>query len=152
MEDVSVMTSSGTALKLLWHHQLGHCSDEKLANAHKHAAGVPKFTSTHNVLENCPVCIVTKMKCHTRGSESTREAIQPFQGFSVDFAFAGQRSKDKNAVVDFVGHGGETCYTLLTNHCTEKLCRTTRTSKVPPIAWLQRFFCQHVPEHDPKDD
>ena len=56
VQDVSVMTLSGTGLKLLWHLWLGHCSDEKLANTHKFAEGVPKFTSTHNIMVNCPVC------------------------------------------------------------------------------------------------
>ena len=94
VQDFSVMTLSGTGLKLLWHQRLGHCSDEKLANANKFADGVPKFTSTHNIMENCPVCLAAKMKYRARGTDTTRRAIQPFQGLSIDFAFAGQRSKD----------------------------------------------------------
>jgi hypothetical protein len=101
---------------------------------------------------NCPACLAAKMKNRAKGSESSRKATQPFQGFSIDFAFAGQRSKDKNTAVDFVGHGGETCYILLTDHFTEKLCGATRILKVPPVAWLRRFFLQHIPEHDPKSD
>jgi hypothetical protein len=62
------------------------------------------------------------------------------------------RSKDKNTAVYFVGYGGETCYILLTDHFTEKLHRTTRISKVPPVAWLRRFFRQHIPKHHPKDN
>jgi hypothetical protein len=46
-------------------------------------------------MENCPVCIAAKMKYHARGTETTRKATWPFQGFSIDFAFAGQRSRDK---------------------------------------------------------
>ena len=56
------------------------------------------------------------MKYRARGSASTRKATCPFQGFSIDFAFAGQRSKDKNTAVDFVGYGGKTCCTLLADH------------------------------------
>ena len=74
VQDFSVMTLSGTGLKLLWHQRLGHCSDEKLANAHKFADGVPKFASTHNIMENCPVCLAAKMKHPARGTESTRKA------------------------------------------------------------------------------
>jgi hypothetical protein len=152
VQDFSVMTLSGTGLKLLWHQRLGHCSDEKLANAHKFADSVPKFTSTHNIMENCPVCLAAKMKHRARGTESTRKAIRPFQGSSIDFAFADQRSKDKNMAVDFVGYGGETCYVPLIDHFTKKLCGATRISKVPPVSWLQRFLLQHVPEDDPKND
>jgi hypothetical protein len=73
------------------------------------------------MMENYPVCLAAKMKYRVRGSKSTRKATQPFQGFSIDFAFAGQRSKDKNNAVDFVGYGGKTCYILLADHFTEKL-------------------------------
>jgi hypothetical protein len=152
VQDFSVMTLSGTGLKLLWHQRLGHCSDEKLANAHKFADGVPKFTSTHNIMENCPVCLAAKMKYRARGTDTTRRAIRPFQGLSIDFAFAGQRSKDAKTAVDFVGYGGETCYVLLVDHYTEKLYGTTRISKAPPVAWLHRFLLQNVPEGDPKND
>jgi hypothetical protein len=70
----------------------------------------------------------------------------------VDFAFAGQRSKNKDTAIVFVGYGGKTCCILLTDNHTEKLYGTTQISKVPPVAWLRRFFCQHIPELDPKDD
>jgi hypothetical protein len=116
VQDFSLMTLSGTGLKLLWHQRLGDCTDEKLANAHKFADGVPKFTSTHDIMENCPVYLAAKMKYRARGTETTRKAVRPFQGFFIDFAFAGQRSKDKNAAVDFVGYGGETCYVLIVDH------------------------------------
>ena len=62
------------------------------------------------------------------------EQLRPFQGFSIDFAFAGQRSKDENMAVDFVGCGGETCCASLVDHFTEKLCGAARISKVPPVA------------------
>jgi hypothetical protein len=113
---------------------------------------VPKFTSTHDAMVNCPVCLAAKMKYRARGSESTRKATRPFQGFSIDFAFAGQRSKDKNTAVNFVGCGGETSYILLAEHFTEKSCGATRISKVPPVAWLRRFFLQHIQEQDPKNN
>jgi hypothetical protein len=41
VEDMPVMALLGTALKLLWHQQLGHCFDEKLANAHQCANCAP---------------------------------------------------------------------------------------------------------------
>jgi hypothetical protein len=96
--------------------------------------------------------LAAKIKHCTRGTDTTRRVTRPFQGFSIDFAFAGQRSKDKNTAVDLVGYGGETCYVLLVDHFTEKLYGATRISKVPPVAWLQRFLLQHVPEDDPKND
>jgi hypothetical protein len=103
-------------------------------------------------MENCPVCLAAKMKYRARGTETTRKAVQPFQGFSIDFAFVGQRSKDKNTAVDFVGYGGETCYVLLVDHFTEKLYGVTRILKVPPVSWLRRFLLQHIPEGNPKND
>jgi hypothetical protein len=92
------------------------------------------------------------MKYRARRSESTRKATRPFQGFSIDFAFAGQRSKDKNTAVDFVGYVGETCCVLLADHFTENLYGTTRILKVLSVACLRRFLLQHIPEHDPKND
>jgi hypothetical protein len=61
-------------------------------------------------------------------------ATRPCQGLSIYFAFAGQRSKDKNTAFDFVGYGGETCCILIYDHFTEKLCGATRISKVPQVA------------------
>jgi hypothetical protein len=36
---------STEATRLLWHQRLAHCSDDKLANAHKFVTGVPQFRS-----------------------------------------------------------------------------------------------------------
>jgi hypothetical protein len=77
VQEFSVVTLSGTGLKLLWHQHLGHCSDEKLANAQKLADGVPKFTSTHNIMENCPVCSAAKMKHRARGTEALEKPHDP---------------------------------------------------------------------------
>jgi hypothetical protein len=80
-QDFLAMTLSGTGCKLLWHQRLDHCSDEKLANAHKFTDGVPKFKSTHDVNVNYPTCSATKMKHHTRGCESARKATFPSKDF-----------------------------------------------------------------------
>ena len=69
-----------------------------------------------------------------QGKASTRTSTLPFQGLSIDFAFAGQESKDKTRNVDFVGYGGETCYVLLGDHFTETLYGCTHISKAPPVA------------------
>ena len=81
VQDFSVMTLSGTGLKLLWHQRLGHCSDKKLANAHKFADGAPKFTSTHNIMESCPVCLSAKIKHCARGTDATGRATATFSRF-----------------------------------------------------------------------
>ena len=48
--------------RMLWHQRLAHCSDEKLAHAHKYGLGVPKFSGYTALVENCPICIAAKMK------------------------------------------------------------------------------------------
>ena len=45
----------------LWHEQLCHCNDFVLENAHKHIIGVPKLRCKHGVLDNCLVCLASKL-------------------------------------------------------------------------------------------
>ena len=83
-----------TTERMLWHHRLGHPSDYYLYNAHKHVKGVPKFAHMDRVLDICPTCIRAKQKKEPAGPNTTRTATQPYQGLSIDFSFAGTRSKN----------------------------------------------------------
>ena len=147
-----VQSLTADTTKILWHQRLGHCCDEKLAAAHQYADGVPKFSSTTSVLDQCPVCLASKLRHQPRGSAPTRTATRAFQGLSIDMAFAGQRSKNSDRSVDFTGYGGETCYLLLSDHYTEKLYGCTRRSKVPPVQWLRFWLTKHIPPDSPTDD
>jgi hypothetical protein len=92
------------------------------------------------------------MKYRAQESKNTRTTTRLFQCLSINFAFAGQRSNDKNTAVDFVGYGGETCCLLIYDHFTEKPYGATRTSKVSAVAWLCKLLRQQIPEDSAKDD
>eukprot|EP00980_Cylindrotheca_fusiformis_P025420 scaffold13674_cov80-Cylindrotheca_fusiformis.AAC.1 len=89
--------------RLLWHQRLGHPSDYYLFNAHKFIKGVPKFKHLDPILESCPTCIRAKQTKEPAGENPTRVATVPYQGLSIDFSFAGQKSKNSERAKSFVG-------------------------------------------------
>jgi hypothetical protein len=133
------------AERLLWHQRLGHPSDGYLYAAHKHIDGVPSFKRADPILDSCPTCIAAKLKKSSPGHHSTRKATIPWQGISVDFAFTGQRSKNKTRATSYRGLNGETCYILLADHATSTLAGTPRISKGAPLNWLDNWLKQHAP-------
>ena len=141
--------------RLLWHQRLGHCSDEKLTRASEFADGVPKINVKKSVIDNCGVCMAAKSRARDRGDGVTRTATRVGQGLSIDFAFAGQHSKnskdpDRYRENDYLGYNGETCYLLVYDHFPERLDGVCRQSKAPPVAWLRRWLRNNV-EDDVKD-
>eukprot|EP00980_Cylindrotheca_fusiformis_P009852 scaffold2183_cov131-Cylindrotheca_fusiformis.AAC.1 len=132
--------------RLLWHQRLGDPSDHYLYNAHKHIDGVPKFRHMDSVLDKCPTCIRAKLRKQPAGPNSTRVATQPYQGLSVDFSFAGMKSKNEERAQDFVGVKGETCWILITDHFSRMKHGATRVSKASPIEWIQDFLRVHSPK------
>ncbi|KAG7343608.1 reverse transcriptase RNA-dependent DNA polymerase [Nitzschia inconspicua] len=142
----SVMAICATAERLLWHQRLGHPSDHYLYHAHEHITGVPRFRHFDPILEQCPTCIRAKQTKESAGTHSTRTATQPFQGLSIDFSFAGVRSKDVERKKDFTGLNGETCWILVTDHFTRAVFGDTRVSKASPMEWLRSFLRQHSPQ------
>ncbi|KAG7369542.1 reverse transcriptase RNA-dependent DNA polymerase [Nitzschia inconspicua] len=142
----SVMAIRATAERLLWHQRLGHPSDHYLYHAHEHITGVPRFRHFDPILEQCPTCIRAKQTKESAGAHSTRTATQPFQGLSIDFSFAGVRSKDVERKKDFTGLNGETCWILVTDHFTRAVFGDTRVSKASPIEWLRSFLHQYSPQ------
>ena len=136
--------------RLLWHQRLGHPSDYYLYNAHKHIRGVPIFKHIDPILEQCPTCIQAKQTKEAAGQNSTRTATLPYQGLSIDFSFAGQRSKNEAHARDFVGFNGETCWILISDHFSRMLHGETRISKASPLKWLRNFLKAHAPDCEGK--
>lgn len=131
--------------RLLWHQRLGHPSDYYLFNAHKHIKGVPKFKHLVPVLDVCPTCIRAKQTKESAGLHTTRTATAPYQGLSINFSFAGQKSSDPTCAKDFVGINGETCWILISDHFSRMKHGSTRVSKASPIQWLLDFLRKHSP-------
>lgn len=136
--------------RLLWHQRLGHPSDYYLYNAHRHIKGVPKFKHLDPILEQCPTCIRAKQTKESAGPNSTRSAAVPYQGLSIDFSFAGVRSKDPGRAKDFVGFNGETCWILVSDHFSRMLHGDTRISKASPVTWLREFLKKYAPQCEDK--
>ena len=67
------------------------------------------------------------------------------QGLSIDFAFAGVQSKNKQRRQDYVGINGETCWILITDHFTGMQFGATRRSKASPVELLRQFALQYSP-------
>lgn len=139
-----------TTERLLWHQRLGHPSDYYLYHAHKFIKGVPAFKHFDPILESCPTCIRAKQRKEPAGHNTTRTATRPYQGLSVDFSFAGTRSKNIDRNADFTGLNGETCWILITDHFTRMQHGSTRVSKASPITWLKSFLSRHSPHCDDK--
>lgn len=136
--------------RLLWHQRLGHPSDYYLFNAHKHITGVPKFKHLEPILDTCPTCIRSKQTKEPAGNNTTRTATVPYQGLSIDFSFAGTKSKNADRATDFVGFNGETCWILVSDHFTRMKHGDTRVSKATPLEWLRQFLRKHSPTCDDK--
>lgn len=126
--------------RLLWHQRFGHPSDCYLYNAHKHIKGVPKFKHLDPILETCPTFVRAKQTKEAPGNNTTRTATVPYQGLSIDFSFAGQKSKNSERARDFVGLNGETCWILVTDHVSRMKHGHTRISKASLISWLHEFL------------
>jgi len=132
--------------RLLWHQRLGHPSDYYLFNAHKYVKGVPQMNHNHPVLDKCPTCIKAKQAKEPSGPESTRTATVPYQGLSIDFSFAGTKSKNKERETDYLGLNGETSWILIYDHFSRRLHGDTRVSKASPLEWLRHFLEHHSPK------
>jgi hypothetical protein len=145
-DNTPVQSICSSTEHLLWHQHLGHPSDYYLYNAHKHIDGVPKFKHMDCVLKVCPTCIHAKQTKTPAGLNTTRVATQPYQGLSVDFSFAGVKSKNTNREHDYVGLNGETCWILVTDHFSCMKHGECCQSKASPLNWLEKFLKQYSPD------
>ena len=79
----------------------------------------------------------------TAPHHTTERAKRLRHGLSVDFSFAGMKSKSGNRSTDFEGLNGESTWILMTQHFTGMRQRDTRTSEAAPVLWLKHFLAQH---------
>ncbi len=96
-----------SALRMLWHQRLGHLNFRKLYKLHKHTRGLPSL-SLPDVIDDCAVCMASKLRKVPRGHTNTMTATACLQGLGIDFAFMVQRSSDSKRFDNLVGHNGET--------------------------------------------
>ena len=89
----------------------------------------PKFSHRDPVLEGCSTCIQAK-QTKNAATGTTLKATVPFQGFSMDFSFAGIRSKNVKRRRDYLGVHGETCWLLITDHFSKYIWGKTFKSRL----------------------
>ena len=123
---------------------------------------MPTFTSMTSVLDTCPACICAKQtkagkqptaealrqkqsKDNVSNSHTTKHALHPHQGLSIDLSFTGLSSKNGNQCADFEGANGETVWISVTNHFTGLMHGDTGMSKAAPVLWLKHFLAQCDP-------
>ena len=118
-----------------------------MTTASKYIDGVPKFPQRDSVLEASSTCIQAKQtKNATTGI--TLEATVPFQGFSIDFNFAGIRLKNAKRRRDYLGVHGETCWLLITDHFSKYIWGKTFKSKVVPLQYLRDWLDSNCSTHE----
>ena len=140
-ENVSHPLHSRT-LYQIWHQRLGHIQPRTITDLHKHVDGIPTLP-TPTLLDNCPVCITSKMRRADSSPTESREATQCHQSLSIDMAFIVQKSKNSDRYIANVGLKGETCYVLITDYYSGMVHGKALVNKGPPIEffnqWLARF-------------
>jgi len=87
---------------------------------HRHAKGVLQLP-VPSELDNCPVCLSTKLHQVSHGKADTQHAHQCYQGISLDFGFFVQRSSNSTRFSQLQGLNGETCYFLIVCHFSSML-------------------------------
>ena len=116
---------------MLWHQRLGHLNFRRLSELHKHTRGLPAL-SLPDVIDECAVCMASKLRKTPRGHTNTMTATTCLQGLGIDFAFMVQKSSDSKCFDNRVGHNGETCYVLITDHFSGRLIGRAFATKAPP--------------------
>jgi len=129
--------------RVLWHQRLGHLNSRAVHDLYKAVDGVPAVPLATE-LEKCPVCLAAKLKKAARGDLDSRKATVPYQGLSIDFGFVVQASADTARYKRLVGLNGETCYCLITDHCTGTLHGQSFCSKAPPVDFIKYFLADHA--------
>jgi len=133
-----------SALRMLWHQRLGHLNFRKLSELHKHTRGLPSL-SLPDVIDDCAVCMASKLRKVPRGHTNTMTATECLQGLGIDFAFMVQRSSDSKRFDNLVGHNGKTCYILITDHFSGRLIGRAFATKAPPVDWLNQWLASNSP-------
>ena len=112
---------------ILWHQWMGHVSDHYLYTSHKFidsvlkfkhqdpVLGVLKFKHQDPVLDKCPVCIQLE-QLTTPGWGNTMKVTVHICGFSINYTFSCQLSKDLVRQVNYLGIHEKTCWLLIHSH------------------------------------
>ena len=78
---------------------------------------------------------------HKKSYDTTR----PWQGFSIDMAFAGQSRKDPSKYTEFVGLRGKKCWLLIKDHFTDFAIGNTFKSKTAQLNTLRTILIAFCP-------
>jgi hypothetical protein len=134
---------SERASRVLWHQRLRHVHMRRLSGLYKYVDGIPVIKIPQDI-EGCDTCWTCKLRNAARGTGDTRkDATVSGQGFSFDFVFIVQRSKDLARYKKILGLNGETDYLLIADHKTDKLFGIATVCKAPPLAWISRWLTQY---------
>ena len=79
---------------------------------------------------------------------NTLKATTPFQGFSMDFTFAGVQFKNLERRRDYLGVRGETCWLLITDHFSKYIWGKTFKSKAVPLQYLRDWLASNYSTRD----
>ncbi|KAI2507364.1 Reverse transcriptase (RNA-dependent DNA polymerase) [Fragilaria crotonensis] len=133
-----------SALRMLWHQRLCHLNFRRLSELHKHTRGMPA-RSLPDVIDECAVCMSSKLRKTSCGHANTMTATECLQGLGIDFAFMVQKSADSKRFDNLVGDNGETCYVLITDHFSGRLIGRAFATKAPPVDWLNQWLANNAP-------
>ena len=145
-ENVShVSALRSRTLYQIWHQRLGHIQPRTVTDLHKHVTGIPTLP-TPTILDNCPICITSKMQRADSSRTDSRVATQCYQSLSIDMAFIVQKSKSSDRFIDNVGLKGETCYVLITDYYSGMLHGKTLVNKEPPTEYFNQWLARFSPD------
>ncbi|KAI2512847.1 hypothetical protein MHU86_1636 [Fragilaria crotonensis] len=106
---------------------------------------MPALSLPHTI-DECAVCMSSKLRKTSRGHANTMTATECLQGLGIDFAFMVQKSADSKRFDNFVGHNGKTCYVLITeDHFSGRLIGRAFATKAPPVDWLNQWLANNAP-------
>ena len=114
-----------------------------LSELHKHKCGTPALTLP-DTIDDCTVCMASKLRKTPRDHTDTMTATKCLQGLGIGFAFMVQKSTDSKRFDNLIGHNGETCYVLITNH-TGRLIGHAFATIAHPVDWLNQWLANNAP-------
>jgi hypothetical protein len=103
------------------------------------------ISSHPDTIDECAVCMSSKLRKTSRGHANTMTATECLQGLGIDFAFMVQKSADSKRFDSLVGHNGKTCYVLITDHFSGRLIGRAFAIKAPPVDWLNQWLANNAP-------
>jgi hypothetical protein len=129
----------------LWHQRLGHVQPRTVSDLHKHVDGVPSL-SPPTLLDNCPICLVSKMRRADSSNTDSRIATVCHQSISIDLSFIIMKSKNSDRYIDNVGLRGETCYVAINCYYSGMIHGKTLVNKDPPLEYLNQWLTRFSPD------